>query len=602
VAQQAYAYVTLIPVAEGFQKAIAKEMGGVGNIGEKAGKDAGGGLSKGFGGAIKGLVGLVAGVFTVNAIKNFTKESILAAEAVSTANARLTAIATATGVFGDETDTVTKRLQEFAKAQELRIAADDTVIKGVQAQLLSFKQLSESADTTGGAFDRATLAAFNMAAAGFGSAEGNATALGKALEDPIKGVAALARTGTVFTEQQKEQIRVLQESGDLAGAQELILSELESQYGGVAEATADASVKMGLAFDNIKEAVGAELLPIFNDLIQEMLPVIDEVIPVFGETIQALSPVIKDLASQFPDLLRSLFPIIPIIGELAGIFLQLAAQLLPVIVDLFDALMPAIRDLLPIVANFIAEAMEVLVPILVELIAALIPIVQALLPVFMDLFRALAPIVINLISAFMPIIMRVLPILISLIEFLTPIMVTVADIMGRVMVGAIGFFVGAIGGLIESLTSFGTFFRDLFNGIKDFFVGVINAMITGFEGFVNSTIRGINFVIGALNKLAVDIPATAVSPAVRFGVNIPTVPLVNIPRVALAEGGFVNQPTNALIGEAGPEVVMPLDRFERLMGVGENQGPSVNYYAAPNKSFDAEQELLLAMRRVRILA
>jgi phage-related protein len=602
VAQQAYAYVTLIPVAEGFQKAIAKEMGGVGNIGETAGKDAGGGLQKGFGKAIAGLAGIIAGAFTVRAITNFAKDSLLAAEAVSTADARIRNINSTMGLFGSETDAVSQRLIDFAKSNEILLAVDENVIKSTQAKLLTFGALAATAGEVGGAFDRATMAAIDLEAAGFGAAEQQAVALGKALNDPIKGLAALGKSGITFTDAEKEKIRVLQESGDLLGAQNILLDAIEGQVQGTAAATADASVQMGLAFGNIKEAVGAELLPIFNDLVQEMLPIIDEVIPVFGETIQALAPVIKDLAAQFPELLRSLFPIIPIIGELAGIFLNLAAQLLPVIVDLFDALMPAIRDLLPIIADFIGEAMEVLVPILVDLIAALIPIVQALLPVFMDLFRALAPVVINLISAFMPIIMRVLPILIGLIEFLTPIMVTVANIMGVIIVGAIGFFVDAISWLIENLAGFGTFFRDLFNGIRDFFVGIINGMITGFEGFVNSVIRGINFIIGGLNKLSVDIPATALSPAVKFGVNIPTVPLVNIPRIALAEGGFVNQPTSALIGEAGPEVVMPLDRFERLMGIGADQGPSVNYYAAPNKSFDAEQELLLAMKRVRILA
>jgi hypothetical protein len=602
VAEQAYAYVTLIPVAEGFQKAIAKEMGGVGNLGEKAGKEAGTGLKGGFGKAVAGLAGIIAGAFTVKALVDFTKDSIAAAEAVSTANARVQQINQTMGLFGADTDKVSQRLIDFAKANEVLLAVDENVIKSTQAKLLTFGGLAQSADVVGGAFDRATMAAIDLEAAGFGPAENQAVALGKALNDPVKGLSALSRSGITFTDVEKEKIAALQESGDLLGAQNVLLEAIEGQVKGTAAATADASVQMSLAFGNIKEAVGAELLPVFNDLVQEMLPVIDEVIPVFRDTVQTLTPVIKDLAGQFPTLLRALFPIIPIIGELAGIFLQLAAQFLPILVKMLNALMPAIRDLVPIFATFISEAMEILVPILVELITALVPIVSQLLPVFMTLMKALAPVAIQLINAFMPLVMRILPILISLIEFLAPIMVTVANIMGKIIVEAVAFFVGAITGLIQHLTNFGTFFRNLFDGIKAFFSGVINAMISGFEGFVNSTIRGINFVIGALNRLQVNIPATAVSPAVRFGVNIPTVPLINIPRVALAEGGFVNQPTNALIGEAGPEVVIPLDRFERMMGLGQTSSPSVNYYAAPNKSFDAEQELLLAMRRVRLMA
>ena len=64
--------------------------------------------------------------------------------------------------------------------------------------------------------------------------------LAKALEDPAKQVTALARSGTVFTEQQKEQIKTLQASGDLLGAQEIILKEIEAQYGGAAKAAGAA--------------------------------------------------------------------------------------------------------------------------------------------------------------------------------------------------------------------------------------------------------------------------------------------------------------------------------------------------------------------------
>lgn len=74
-------------------------------------------------------------------------------------------------------------------------------------------------------------------------------------------------------------------------------------------------------------------------------------------------------------------------------------------------------------------------------------------------------------------------------------------------------------------------------------------------------------------------------------------------RVKLAAGGYVNGPTNALIGEAGPEVVMPLDRFEKVMGLtAGGNGKTINYYAAPNQSLDAEQALFTAIRRAKVVA
>jgi hypothetical protein len=69
----------------------------------------------------------------------------------------------------------------------------------------------------------------------------------------------------------------------------------------------------------------------------------------------------------------------------------------------------------------------------------------------------------------------------------------------------------------------------------------------------------------------------------------------------LAAGGYVDKPLNAIIGEAGPEVVTPLKDFERMMGLNDKKesGPTVVYYAAPNNSLDSEQALLTAMKRAK---
>jgi hypothetical protein len=72
------------------------------------------------------------------------------------------------------------------------------------------------------------------------------------------------------------------------------------------------------------------------------------------------------------------------------------------------------------------------------------------------------------------------------------------------------------------------------------------------------------------------------------------------PKVKLAQGGLVTGPTNALIGEAGPEVVIPLDKFESMMGMGSG-GQAINYYAAPNQSLDSEKELFQAMKRAKVV-
>jgi hypothetical protein len=72
-------------------------------------------------------------------------------------------------------------------------------------------------------------------------------------------------------------------------------------------------------------------------------------------------------------------------------------------------------------------------------------------------------------------------------------------------------------------------------------------------------------------------------------------------RTKLATGGLVTGPTNALIGEAGPELVIPLDKFESWMNMGAGGGKALNYYAAPNQSLDSETELFNAMKRAKVV-
>lgn len=202
------------------------------------------------------LGGLAAAGFT----------AVKAAEEVAVANSRLNNILTSMGY-----PEATQRVQEYAQALEVTTAVDAEVIKATQAKLATFKNLTATVDTAGGAFDRATVAALDMAAAGFGTAEGNAVQLGKALEDPIKGITALTKSGITFTEAEKEKIKTMVESGDIMSAQTMILAAIETQVGGTAEATATGSAKMALALGNVSEAIGTALLPFFTSLSEKVI-------------------------------------------------------------------------------------------------------------------------------------------------------------------------------------------------------------------------------------------------------------------------------------------------------------------------------------------
>ncbi len=111
-------------------------------------------------------------------------------------------------------------------------------------------------------------------------------------------------------------------------------------------------------------------------------------------------------------------------------------------------------------------------------------------------------------------------------------------------------------------------------GIANIAKGAVNVVIDG----LNKAIGGINKAIGLLNK---------VNP---FD-DVPRVP--NIPR--LASGGIVTQPTLALIGEAGPEAVVPLNRAS-----GFGQGITINIEAGLVSTPDqVGQQIIEAIQRAQ---
>ena len=90
--------------------------------------------------------------------------------------------------------------------------------------------------------------------------------LAKALQDPVRGLTALSRSGTTFTEQQKEQIKALVESGKQLEAQQFILAEIEKQYGNAAEEAGSAGYagavdSLGESFRDFQEQLATAVEP-----------------------------------------------------------------------------------------------------------------------------------------------------------------------------------------------------------------------------------------------------------------------------------------------------------------------------------------------------
>ena len=230
-------------------------------LGQRVGK-VGKRLAAGF--AVIGAAGIAMG-----------KKLFDAFETVSTANARIETIVDSMGNFEGQIGQVTDRLVKQAEATAMLTGVDRNLIKESQALLLTFDSVNKTADEAGGIFDRATDAAIDLAEAGFGSATGNAQSLGRALEDPIRGLTSLTRQGVTFTEEQQDLIKSLVESNQTLEAQDLILQAIEKQVGGTAEATANGSDRIRQSFGILTEQIAQALAPEFEKLVDIALKFVD---------------------------------------------------------------------------------------------------------------------------------------------------------------------------------------------------------------------------------------------------------------------------------------------------------------------------------------
>lgn len=133
----------------------------------------------------------------------------------------------------------------------------------------------------------------------------------------------------------------------------------------------------------------------------------------------------------------------------------------------------------------------------------------------------------------------------------------------------IGLVITAVAALVAAFVllwnkcdGFRKFFIDMFGAIKsvakgvaDFIGNIFGSIINTIKGLINGIISVINGVIGAINKISVKIPDWVPDPfgGKKIGFNLSKIPL-------LAEGGIVDKATLAMIGEAGKEAVVPLER------------------------------------------
>ena len=301
------------------------------------------------------------------------------------------------GAAGVSAEHVAEYAGSLSDAAGMSLFGDDQIQQSTNL-LLTFSEIK------GSVLDAATAISVDMAQAMGGAPKDAAIQLGKALNDPVKGITALTRVGVVFTEEQKAQIQAMQEAGDMAGAQGVILAELNKEFGGSAAAAAAATGgwsefngRMGEA----KEALGTAILPLLNQfagvLLSTVMPAIEGLAAQFGPMVANLQPVIATITSLISGLMTSFANTSPLdtfsaaTSALAGFWatqLQPAlnavvtvfqTQIQPILNDLATALFPLVGAAIQILAGFWTDVLVPAVQMLWSILTTvLLPVLAAL--------------------------------------------------------------------------------------------------------------------------------------------------------------------------------------------------------------------------------
>jgi hypothetical protein len=224
------------------------------------------------------------------------------AKAIAQVEAGIKSTGQAAGFTSDE-------LQKMASdLQNKTIFGDEDILQNATAQLLTFTNIA------GEQFERTQEAALDLATRLDGDLKSASIQLGKALNDPVANLSALSRSGIQFSTSQKEVIKSLAESGRLAEAQTIILDELNNQYGGAAEAAAQAGLG---GFQQLKNELG-DLSEEFGKLILENIEPFKKSIRTLIDRLRGLTDEQRKTLIQFAGYASVIGPAIFIVGKLAS--------------------------------------------------------------------------------------------------------------------------------------------------------------------------------------------------------------------------------------------------------------------------------------------
>ena len=425
-------------------------------------------------------------------IGNVIGDSIKEATEFQNVFAQTQAVIESTGMAaGFTAEEMAGLASDLSAASGMSLFSDDAIL-GATNVLATFKEIQ------GVQFENATSAILDMSQAMGMDLQSATVQVGKALNDPIGGIGALSRVGVQFTEDQKAMIEEMVALGDVAGAQELILGELNSQFGGSAAAAVNTYAgRMKVLeeqFNDVKQGVGEALLPILSELgrfaIAYVVPAVEKMATAFTTWLNSVDWV--GLMSLFETIFETISNAITSV-DWDGIFASISTAIETVMTTLqtlravFYEVLGAITTQIDVFWGIVGPVWTQFVGVLQQAYTQLAPLGAVFTQAFGDIAtqgQGMAPIgeiLGNVAKAILNVVGVLVQVLVPIIKFVFPLMV-------------------------EYIQNVITMYMNLYNAINYVFSGKLqNDIVAWWTSTVASITSVINELIGKARQIGTDI-------------------------------------------------------------------------------------------------
>ncbi len=333
--------------------------------------------------------------------------------------------------------------------QNLTTYSKDQVLS-TENLLLTFTGISKDI------FPQTTTAVLDVATAMHEDLQSAAIQVGKALQDPSTGMAQLHRIGVDFTKEQIAQAKAMQATGNIAGAQALILKELGTEFGGSATAQAKTFTGQMAQLKNVFQDIQISIGGFIEKALQPILPHLLNVAKALNDVLtngKPLSEFTKTLSQNFGAFGTAVGNIITFFANNRTALIALAGALGGILVISLAAATVAMLSFLavslPVLAIF--AALGAGVALVVTHWKTFKPVIDAITPALKALWGTISKFVSDVISA--------------VINFVN----TNRDTFQAFWTDVVGVFTFALG-FIQG------FFKTTWDAIKDYLAAVLEIM------------------------------------------------------------------------------------------------------------------------------